>query len=175
MYKKKSPSKPLTWPGSRTLSGALTKSGPRDNISSASCFNCNLTNMGGKATKKASAGNTEENVNVGLLNISSNSQSILSVETILEVLSFIILALLVIRWIRKCLLARNMAQEQRMIDVLQPNNNNTRQQTSFIQEIPSAPRAIMNSQEPMGQNCQEVYPQLPMTQKPQLIGLEKYR
>ena len=130
--------------------------------------------MGGKATKKASAGNTEENVNVGLLNISSNSQSILSVETILEVLSFIILTLLVIRWIRKCLLARKIEQEQRMIDVLQPNNN-TRQQTSFIQEIPSAPRAIMNTQGPMGQNCQEVYPQLPMTQKPQLIGLEKYR
>ena len=164
----------MTWSGSRKLSGALTRSGLRDHISSASCFDCKQTKMGGKATKKASAGNTEENVNVGLLNISSNSQSILSVETILEVLSFIILTLLVIRWIRKCLLARKIEQEQRMIDVLQPNNN-TRQQTSFIQEIPSAPRAIMNTQGPMGQNCQEVYPQLPMTQKPQLIGLEKYR
>ena len=133
--------------------------------------------MGGEATKKASAGtagNTEENVNVGLLNISSNSQSILSVETILEVLSFIILALLVIRWIRKCLMARKIEQEQRMINVLQPNIN-SRQPTSFIQEIPSAPRAIMGQMGPMGQNCQEVYSQPPMTQQTPPIGLDKYR
>ena len=148
MHKKKSTNETLTWSGSRKLhSEALTRSGLRDHISSVSCFDCKQTTMGGKATKKASAGNTEENVNVGLLNISSNSQSILSVETILEVLSFIILALLVIRWIRKCLLARKIEQEQRMINVLQPNNN-TRQQTSFIQEIPTAPRAIMGQMGP---------------------------
>ena len=139
------------------------------------------TTMGGKATKKASAGtagNTEENVNVGLLNISSNSQSILSIETILEVLSFIILALLVIRWIRKCMMKRKLEQEQRLANIIQPNLNQ-RQPTSFIQEIPSAPgRAIMGPMGPMGpmgqppmtpqpQSCQEVY-------SPP-IGIDKYR
>ena len=34
------------------------------------------------------AGNSEENINMGLLNISSNSQSIISVETVLETTSF---------------------------------------------------------------------------------------
>ena len=134
------------------------------------------TTMCKKARASAgTAGNNEENVNVGLLNISSNSQSILSMETILEVLSFIILALLVIRWIRKCMMKRKLEQEQRLANIIQPTLNQ-RQPTSFIQEIPSAPgRAIMGPMGPMGQppmtpqpqSCQEVY-------SPP-IGIDKYR
>ena len=154
MLKKKSTNETLTWSVFRNIySGALTKSGLRKHISPTSCLFAKETRMGGQATKKATTGttgNTEENVNVGLLNISSNSQSILSMETILEVLSFIILTLLVIRWMRKCLLARKLKQEQRMITVLQPNNNSTQQ------------------------TCQEMYSQPQMTQPP-LIGLDKYR
>ena len=123
-------------------------------------------------------GNNEENVNVGLLNISSNSQSILSIETILEILSFAILALLVIRWIRKCMMKRKLEQEQRLANIIQPTHNQ-RQPTSFIQEIPSAPgRAIMGPMGPMGPMGQS-----PMTPQPQScqevfsppLGIDKYR
>ena len=99
-------------------------------------------------------------------------------ETILEVLSFIILAFLVIRWLRKCMMKRKLEQEQRLANIIQPNHNQ-RQSTSFIQEIPSAPgRAIMGPMTqvgPMGQppmtpqtqSCQEIY-------SPP-IGIDKYR
>ena len=99
-------------------------------------------------------------------------------ETILEVLSFIILAFLVIRWLRKCMMKRKLEQEQRLANIIQPNHNQ-RQSTSFIQEIPSAPgRAIMGPMGTMGtmgqppmtpqpQSCQEVY-------SPP-IGIDKYR
>ena len=55
---------------------------------------------------------------------------------------------------KKMLEREKMKQEQRMIN-LQPDIN-SRQQTPFIQEIPSAP-AIMAQMRPMGQNCQDVY------------------
>ena len=131
--------------------------------------------MCNKARATRTAGNNEENMNVGLLNISSNSQAMLSMESILEVLSFVILAFLVIRWLRKCLMKRKLEQEQRLANIIQPNHNQ-RQSTSFIQEIPSAPgRAIMGPMGPMGQppmtphpqSCQEVY-------SPP-IGIDKYR
>ena len=110
-------------------------------------------------------------MNVGLLNISSNSQAMLSMETILEVLSFVILTFLVIRWLRKCLMKRKMEQERRLANIIQPSHN---QRQSYIQEIPSAPgRSIMGpmTQLPMGppmaQQTQEIF-------SPP-IGIDKYR
>ena len=125
--------------------------------------------MCNKARSTRTAGNLEENTNVGLLNISSNSQAMLSLETILEVLSFVILTFLVIRWLRKCLMKRKMEQEQRLASIIQPSHN---PRQSYIQEIPSAPgRSIMGpTQVPMGP---------PMAQQPQEmfsppIGINKY-
>ena len=134
--------------------------------------------MCNKARATRTAGHNEENMNVGLLNISSNSHAMLSMDSILEVLSFVILTFLVIRWLRKCLMKRKLEQEQRLANIIQPNHNQ-RQSTSFIQEIPSAPgRAIMGPMGTMGpmgqppmtpqtQSCQEIY-------SPP-IGIDKYR
>ena len=115
------------------------------------------------------AGNSEENINMGLLNISSNSQSIISVETVLEILSFMILALLLCRWIKKCMIRRKLESERRLASIIKPD----RPQTTSFMEMPSAPRAIMapvNSMEQMG--VQQMQPMQPM-QGP--IGLDKYR
>ena len=130
-----------------------------------------LFKMCNKARETRTAGNQEENMNVGLLNISSNSQAMLSMETILEVLSFVILTFLVIRWLRKCLMKRKMEQERRLASIIQPNIN--QRQSSFIQEIPSAPgRSIMGpmTQLPMGQPPQQTQE---MFSPP--IGIDKYR
>ena len=108
--------------------------------------------------------NSEENLNVGLLNISSNSMSVLSLETIMEIVSLLILSILVIRWVNKWLQKRKALKMQRLQSLMKP----TRQSTSFIQELPTAPtqyepRALMQPQ-PKHQE-QEIY----------TIGLDKYR
>ena len=106
---------------------------------------------------------------MGLLNISSNSKSIISVETVLEILSFVILALLLCRWIKKCMIRRKLESERRLASIIKPD----RPQTTSFMEMPSAPRAIMapvNSMEQMG--VQQMQPMQPM-QGP--IGLDKYR
>ena len=90
------------------------------------------------ASPKATNGNSEENINMGILNISSNSQSFVSVETILEILSFCILALLLLRWIKKCMIKRKLESEQRLASIIKPETRTT----SFM-EVPSAPRALM--------------------------------
>ena len=118
-------------------------------------------------------GNTEENINMGLINVSSNSQSIISVETILEILSFAILALLLCRWIKKCMVRRKMESERRLASIIKLD----RAQTTSFMEVPSAPRAIMGPMpnvdqmgvQPMQQrqSCPEVYTGP--------IGLDKYR
>ena len=119
------------------------------------------------------AGNSEENINMGLLNISSNSQSIISVETVLEILSFVILALLLCRWIKKCMIRRKLESERRLASIIKPD----RPQTTSFMEMPSAPRAIMapvGSMEQMG-----VQPMQPRQSCPEVftgpIGLDKYR
>ena len=61
MHKKKSLSKPLTWSGSRTLSGALIKSGPRDHISTAKW---KQTNMGGKAPPQKRPARSQQEVSM---------------------------------------------------------------------------------------------------------------
>ena len=114
-------------------------------------------------------GNSEENINMGILNISSNSQSFVSIETILEILSFVILAMLLLRWIKKCMLKRKLESERRLANIIKPEPTRT---TSFM-EMPTAPRAIMapvNSMEQMG--GVQMQPMQPM-QGP--IGLDKYR
>ena len=121
------------------------------------------------ASPKAANGNSEENINMGILNISSNSQSFVSVETILEILSFCILALLLLRWIKKCMIKRKLESEQRLASIIKPETRTT----SFM-EVPSAPRALMapvGSMEQMQMGVQ-MQPVQPM-QGP--IGLDKYR
>ena len=108
--------------------------------------------------------NNEENLNIGLLNMSSNSMSVLSLETIIEIVSLLILSILVLRWVNKWLQKRKALKMQRLQSLMKP----TRQSTSFIQELPTAPtqyepRALMQPQ-PKHQE-QEIYP----------IGLDKYR
>ena len=155
MHQKKSTCETLTWSGSRNIhSEALTRSGLRDHISPVSCFDCKQTTMDGKATKKASARtarNTEENVNVGLLNISSNSQSILSRDHF-TVLPQGTSESAGDKMDKKMLEREKMKQEKRM-ENLQPHID-SRQQTPFIQETTPAPVPAMP---PIGQNCQNVY------------------
>ena len=108
--------------------------------------------------------NTEENLNIGLLNVSSNSMSMISLETIMEIVSLVISPILVIRWINKWIQKRKAKKMQRLQSLIKPS----RQTSSFIQELPTVPtaptqyetRAIMQPQP----NHQE-YP----------IGLDKYR
>ena len=126
--------------------------------------------MGSKASSTGQAGNLEENTNVGLLNFSSNSQSTLSLETILEVLSFVILSILVIRWLRKCLTKRKMRKEQRLASIIQPSHN---PRQSYIQEIPNAPgRSLMGpTQMPMAPPMAQQPPEYVVSPP---IGLNKY-
>ena len=121
------------------------------------------------ASPKANNGNSEENVNLGILNISSNSQSFVSVETILEILSFCILALLLMRWIKKCMIKRKLESEQRLASIIKPETR-----TSSFMEVPTAPRALMAPVGTMEQMQMGVQMQpVPMQQGP--IGMDKYR
>ena len=113
---------------------------------------------------KANNGNSEENVNLGILNISSNSQSVVSVETILEILSFCILSLLLLRWLKKCLKKRKQESEQRLASIIRPEGR------SSHMEIPSAPRALMA---PAGMEHLEMQMQPQQPVGP--IGMSKYR
>ena len=126
--------------------------------------------MCNKARSTRTAGNLEENTNVGLLNFSSNSQSTLSLETILEVLSFVILTILVIRWLRKCLTKRKMRKEQRLASIIQPSHN---PRQSYIQEIPNAPgRSLMGpTQMPMAPPMAQQPPEYVVSPP---IGINKY-
>ena len=88
------------------------------------------------ASKQAkTGGNSEEMVNVGLLNVSSNSMSWLSVETVMEVASLIILFVLVLRWLNK-FRQKKMAEKMRRISELITPRPMQSRQTSFIQELP---------------------------------------
>ena len=114
----------------------------------------------GKDSGKTSANqptNNEENLNIGLLNKSSNSMSVLSLETIIAIVSLLILSTLVLRWVNKWIQKRKALKMQRLQSLMKP----TRQNTSFIQELPTAPtqyehRALMQPQ-PKHQE-QEIYP-----------------
>ena len=125
------------------------------------------------ATPVGGNGNSEENINMGILNISSNSQSFVSVETVLEILSFVILALLLCHWIKECVMKRKLESERRLASIIKPETT----RTSSFMEMPSAPRAIMapvGSMEQMG-----VQPMQPRQSCPEVftgpIGLDKYR
>ena len=97
--------------------------------------------------------------------MSSNSMSVLSLEMIIEIVSLLILSILVLRCVNKWLQKRKALKMQRLQSLMKP----TRQSTSFIQELPTAPaqyepRALMQQPQPKHQE-QEIYP----------IGLDKYR
>ena len=129
---------------------------------------CHKTKMAAPAD-----GNSKENINMGLINVSSNSQSIISVETVLEILSFAILALLLCRWIKKCMIRRKMESERRLASIIKPD----RPQTTSFMEMPSAPRAIMGPMGPVDQ--MGVQPMQQRQSCPEVftgpIGLDKYR
>ena len=76
---------------------------------------------------KRQVGNEEKTTNLGLLNISSNSMSWLSLETIL------ILTILVIRWVRKYLAKRKQSKTRKLMDLIRPV---PARQTSFVSEYP---------------------------------------
>ena len=84
--------------------------------------------------KKRQIGNEEKTTNLGLLNISSNSMSWISLETILEVITVIILTILVIRWIRKYLAKRKDAKQRKLMDLIRPSAPT--RQASFVSEYP---------------------------------------
>ena len=119
--------------------------------------------MCGPKHNQPKATNAEENVNLGILNISSNNQGVVSVETVLEILSFCILALLLIRWLKKCLKRRKEESEQRLASIVRPEGRPSRM------EIPSAPRALMA---PAGMEHMEMQMQPPQPVGP--IGMSKY-
>ena len=82
---------------------------------------------------KRQVGNEEKTTSLGLLNISSNSMSWLSLETILEVITVIILTILVIRWVRKYLAKRKQSKTRKLMDLIRPV---PARQTSFVSEYP---------------------------------------
>ena len=84
--------------------------------------------------KKRQVGNEEKTTNLGLLNISTNSMSWISLETILEVITVLILTILVIRWIRKYLAKRKDAKQRKLMDLIRPSAPT--RQASFVSEYP---------------------------------------
>ena len=89
----------------------------------------------GKAPiKKRQVGNEEKTTNLGLLNILSNSMSWISLETILEVITVLILTILVIRWIRKYLAKRKESRNRKLMDLIRPSA--PARQASFVSEYP---------------------------------------
>ena len=60
--------------------------------------------MGSKGSRQATAENNEEQVNIGFVNVANQGIDTDDMETVLEIISFIILAFLVIRWTKKCLI-----------------------------------------------------------------------
>ena len=61
---------------------------------------------------------SEETVNVGLVNVSSNSISSVPIWEIIEIVSLVILLLLVIRWIRKWLQKRKHQRQSEQNKIL---------------------------------------------------------
>ena len=85
---------------------------------------------------KRQVGNEEKTTNLGLLNISSNSMSWISLETILEVITVLILTILVIRWIRKYLAKRKETKQRKLMDLIRPSASAPTRQASFVSEYP---------------------------------------
>ena len=83
---------------------------------------------------KRQVGNEEKTTNLGLLNISSNMMSWISLETILELITVLILAILVIRWVRKYLAKRKERKNRKLMDIIRPSA--PVRQTSFVSEYP---------------------------------------
>ena len=79
-------------------------------------------------------GSKEVNTNLGLLNISSNSMSWLSLETILEIISVLILILLVLRWIKKYHAKKKEEKIRKLTSIIRPSA--PARQASFVQEFP---------------------------------------
>ena len=82
---------------------------------------------------KRQVGNEEKTTNIGLLNISSNSMSWISLETILELITVLMLTILVIRWVRKYLAKRKQSKNRKLMDLIRPA---PARQASFVSEYP---------------------------------------
>ena len=83
---------------------------------------------------KRQVGNEEKTTNLGLLNISSNSMSWISLETILEVITVLILTILVIRWY-KYLAKRKESRQRKLMDLIRPSASEYPR--GFISELPA--------------------------------------
>ena len=86
----------------------------------------------------------------------------MNLETIIEIVSLLILSILVLRWVNKWLQKRKALKMQRLQALIKP----TRPNTSYNHETPaaSAPYVARAIMEPQPQP-NEIYP----------IGLDKYR
>ena len=96
--------------------------------------------MGSRGSKQASAENSEEQVNIGLVNVANQGFNTDNLETILEVISFVILAFLVIRWAKKCILKRKREQDMRLANIVSAERKAHSMTTASIVEIPTAPK-----------------------------------
>ena len=116
-------------------------------------------------------GAKEETVNLGLLNVSINSMSWLSMETVLEIATLLILILLVLRLINKYHNKKKATKMRKLTEIIRPPQ--MARQTSFIQELPmgcltelpsssdTQTRALTHTQPPVREGSP--------------IGMDKYR
>ena len=136
--------------------------------------------MGSGATKQTAAGNSEEQVNIGLVNVANQGLNTDNLETILEINSFIILTFLVIRWARKCIINRKRQQDMRLAKIVSAETKAHALNRASIVEIPTAPkfeyRAIQGPQptNPTPQSPPE-QPETTHTQFERTLGLDQYR
>ena len=95
--------------------------------------------MGSGGSRQDKAENSEEQVNIGFVNVANQGIDTDDMETFLEVISFIILAFLVIRWTKKCLIKRKKAQEMRLASIVSAGSEARPPTQSSIVELPTAP------------------------------------
>ena len=77
----------------------------------------------GKSSSKHNTEDSNSATNIGVVNLSSETLGDgLSVEMILEVLGFIILLVLVLRWIKKCCAKRQMKQKRALREMISNEN-----------------------------------------------------
>ena len=103
--------------------------------------------------KKTAEGNSETQTNVGLINVASESFGDMETDTILEVISFIILTLILIRGVRKWLMKRKAKKAAQLRGLLseaparqQPRVQNLPMIT--MQQQPETTRQLINPSMP---------------------------
>ena len=135
--------------------------------------------MGSRHTKQDNAENSEEQVNIGIVNVANQAINTDDLETVLEIISFIILAFLVFRWAKKYCIKRKKAQDLRLASIVSTGSRPA--PSASIIELPTAPpkydfRALQAPRIPTtpAQSstvpAENLYPQNMAT-----LGLDQYR